>query len=212
MTSPENAGKAEAVVRLSASLTVQAFNKPNLTGGDVDFGGSPMLFRRSGCPLELAVENKSGVLLLYKAGAIGAGAIQRLQVGNIGDWQFNAIPTYDPVTHLMYVADSSSSGKYGEGLIAFRVRSGCTLDPTPVWQRSGGPGYWVSMSPPTVANGVVYYGDGSGDAVRAYDAATGKKLWGSGSLITDGIWSAPLVANGRLFVGSWDGNLYAFGP
>ena len=63
-----------------------------------------------------------------------------------------------------------------------------------------------------VASGVVYYGDGSGDVVRAYDAATGKKLWGSGSLITDGVWSAPLVANGRLFVGSWDCNLYACGP
>ena len=44
MTSPENVGKAEAVVRLSPSLHVQASNKPNLTGGDVDFGGSPMLF------------------------------------------------------------------------------------------------------------------------------------------------------------------------
>jgi outer membrane protein assembly factor BamB len=68
------------------------------------------------------------------------------------------------------------------------------------------------MSPPTVANGVVYYGDGSDDRLLAYNAATGKKLWGSGSLITDGIWAAPTVANGELFVGSWDGHLYAFGP
>ncbi len=212
MTSPEDYGKAEAVVRLDASLSVLSFNKPTLTGGDVDFGGSPMLFHRSGCPLELAVENKSGVLLLYKAKALGQGAIQRLQVGNVGDWQFNAIPAFDPVTDMLYVADSSGSGRYSEGLIAFQVRNTCLLNNVPVWQRPGGPGYWVSMSPPTVANGVVYYGDGSGDRLLAYNASTGKKLWGSGSLITDGIWAAPTVANGELFAGSWDGHLYAFGP
>jgi hypothetical protein len=68
-----------------------------------------MLFHRTGCPLELAVENKSGVVLLYRAGHIGAGPKQRLQVGNVSDWQFNAIPAYDPVTKMLYVADSSTS-------------------------------------------------------------------------------------------------------
>ena len=87
-----------------------------------------MLFHRTGCPLELAVENKSGVVLLYRAGHIGAGPKQRLQVGNVSDWQFNAIPAYDPVTKMLYVADSSTSTDpragvtYREGLIAFHVK------------------------------------------------------------------------------------------
>ena len=48
--------------------------------------------------------------------------------------------------------------------------------------------------------------------MNAFNAATGRRLWNSGSTITGGIWASPLVANGKLYVGSWDGNFYAFGP
>ena len=218
MVTPENTGYAEAVVRLSPSLKVQSFHQPNLVGGDVDFGGTPMLFQPPGCPLELAVENKSGVLLLYDTATIGAGPLESLQVGDQSDWQFNAIPAYDPVTNMVYVADSSSttdpntSISYSQGLIAFQVKPDCTLDPSPAWSAPNDPGRWVSMSPPTVANGVVYYGNGFGNTLLAYDAATGAPVWDSGSVIQGGIWAAPLVANGRLYAGSWDGHLYAFRP
>ena len=177
-----------------------------------------MLFQSPGCPLELVVENKSGLLMLYNAATIQSGAVESLQVGDQSDWQFNAIPAYDPITNMVYVADSSSttdpntSVSYSEGLIAFQVKSDCTLDPIPSWSAPNDPGRWVSMSPPTVANGVVYYGDGSGNKLFAYEAATGAPLWDSGSSILGGIWAAPLVVNGRLFVGSWDGHLYSFAP
>lgn len=217
MTSPETYGYGEAIVRLGPNLGVQSSDQPNLTGGDVDYGASPMLFRPKGCPLLLTVENKSGVLFVFHADSIHAGPIQALQVGNVGDWQFNAIPAWDPVSHMVYVADSSSSTDpntnvhYSEGLIAFHVAN-CMLKPRPAWLAPTDPGGWVSMGPPTVADGVVYYGDGFGDTLFAYDAATGAHLWNSGSTIAGGIWSAPLVANGRLYTGSWDGHLYAFGP
>lgn len=218
LTSPETFGFGNAVVRLGPKLGVQAASQPNLTGSDVDFGGSPMLFQPPGCPLELVVENKSGVLFVYHADSIHAGPAQALQVGNVNDWQFNAIPAYDPVTHMVYVADSSSSTdpnthvSYSEGLIAFGVRPNCTLAPAPAWSAPMDPGSRVSMSPPTVADGVVYYADGDGNTLFAYDAATGAHLWDSGTTIGGGIWAAPLVANGRLFAGSWDGHLYSFGP
>jgi len=218
MTSPETYRFGEAVGPLGPKLGVEESDQPNLSGGDVDYGGSPMLFQPKGCPLLLSVENKSGVLFLYHADSIHAGPTQALQVGSSSDWQFNAIPAYDPVTRMVYVADSSSSTdpkthvSYPEGLIAFHVRPNCTLAPTPAWAAPNGPGYGVSMSPPTVADGVVYYGDGSGNRLLAYNAATGAHLWNSGSTIQDGIWAAPLVANGRLYAGSWDGHLYAFGP
>ena len=217
LTSPETYKSANAMVELSSDLKLQASDHPPLTGFDVDFGASPMLFQPSGCPPLIAVENKSGVLFVYRARSIGAGPVQSLQVGNINDWQFNAIPAWDPVTRLVYVADSSSSTDkhthvhYREGLIAFSM-SGCKLAPTPAWSAPDDPGRRISMSPPTVANGVVYYGDGVGNTVHAYDASTGAPLWDSGSTITGGIWAAPLVANGTLFAGSWDGHLYAFGP
>ncbi len=217
MTTPETYGYGEAVVRLGPNLRVQSSDQPNLTGGDVDYGASPMLFRPKGCPLMLAVENKSGVLFVYHADSIHAGPTQALQVGNVSDWQFNAIPAWDPVTHLVYVADSSSSidpntgVHYAEGLIAFRVKN-CLLAPRPAWSAPKNPGGWISMGPPTVADGVVYYGDGFGNTLFAYNAATGAHLWDSDATIKGGIWSAPLVANGRLYAGSWDGHLYAFGP
>jgi len=220
LTSPENFGSADAVVRLSSSLVRQAIDKPPLTGGDVDFGASPMLFQPPSCPLMLVVENKSGILLLYRAGSIGSGPVQRLQVADVNDYQFNSIPVYDPVTQMVYVTSASDSSdtnshlqpKYRQGLIAFQVREDCTFKPTPAWSQPANLGYEISMSPPTVANGVVYYGDGGGDQELAFDAATGAPLWNSGSAIGDYVFAAPTVANGALYVGSWDGHLYKFVP
>jgi len=220
LTSPENFGSANSVVRLSSSLVRQAIDKPPLTGGDVDFGASPVLFQPAACPLMLAVENKSGVLLVYRAGSIGSGPVQRLQVADVNDWQFNSIPAFDPVTQMLYVTSASDSSdtdshlnpKYRQGLIAFQVRESCSLKPKPAWSQPANLGYDISLSPPTVANGVVYYGDGGGDQVLAFDAATGTPLWNSGSTIGDFIFAAPTVANGALYVGSWDGHLHKFVP
>jgi outer membrane protein assembly factor BamB len=73
-----------------------------------------------------------------------------------------------------------------------------------------GPGF-SSVSSPTVANGVVYYGDGRGSQEFAFNAATGAQLWSSGST-TGQLFAAPMVANGTLFVAAGDNHLYAFGP
>jgi outer membrane protein assembly factor BamB len=58
-----------------------------------------------------------------------------------------------------------------------------------------------------VANGVLYVSGGS--IFYALDASTGAILW----KYTTGSWinSSPVVANGTVYVGSADGNLYAFG-
>jgi outer membrane protein assembly factor BamB len=61
-------------------------------------------------------------------------------------------------------------------------------------------------SEPTVANGIVFVGIANGGAVKTYNAATGAKLWNSGSTITGGAtFAAPIVSSGTLYVGSWDG-------
>jgi outer membrane protein assembly factor BamB len=66
------------------------------------------------------------------------------------------------------------------------------------------------VSPPTVANGVVYYGDGRTDTEFAFNAATGQQLWHS-SVITGAVYAAPTMVNGKLLVPAWDHKLYAFG-
>ena len=90
--------------------------------------------------------------------------------------------------------------------------------------------------PPVIANGVVFaYGNGE-DTDQAYpdvgladvaerripgsthavlyalDAETGKELWSSGDQIkTWNHWSGVSVANGRVYLGTFDSMLYCFG-
>lgn len=100
---------------------------------------------------------------------------------------------------------------------------------------------WISRDmnraePPVIANGIVFaYGNGE-DTDQAYpdvgladtadrripgsthavlyalDAETGKELWSSGDQITSWThWSGLSVANGRVYIGTFDSNLYCFG-
>jgi outer membrane protein assembly factor BamB len=46
----------------------------------------------------------------------------------------------------------------------------------------------------------------------ALDAQTGKELWSSGNQIASwNHWSGISVANGRVYIATYDGNLYCFG-
>lgn len=100
---------------------------------------------------------------------------------------------------------------------------------------------WISRDmnraePPVVANGIVFaYGNGE-DTDQAYpdvgladtadrripgsthavlyalDAETGKELWSSADQITSfAHWTGLTVANGRVYLGTFDSNLYCFG-
>jgi outer membrane protein assembly factor BamB len=202
---------SDSVVELSSSLSVVGSNAPSLVGSDVDFGATPVLFRPAGCPVTLvAAKNKSGVLFVYGEGAVNAGYRQRLQVASVNDWRFNGLPAWDPVTNMLYIGNStdSSSGPYLHGMVALKAAANCSL--SLAWQKSVGQSF-TSVSSPTVANGVVYYGDGRASQEFAFDAATGTQLWSSGST-TGQLFAAPTLANGKLFVASWDHHLYAFGP
>ena len=46
----------------------------------------------------------------------------------------------------------------------------------------------------------------------ALDAQTGKELWSSGDEIKSwNHWSGISVANGRVYIGTFDGNIYSYG-
>jgi outer membrane protein assembly factor BamB/serine/threonine protein kinase len=91
---------------------------------------------------------------------------------------------------LVYV--SSDHGK----LYAFDAQTGQKK-----WEVDAGGG----SAPLTVANGLLYV---SSDKLYALDAQTGQKKWAV--LPGGGVSSSPAVANGFVYVGSDDGNLYAF--
>ncbi|MFH1856172.1 MAG: PQQ-binding-like beta-propeller repeat protein [Candidatus Omnitrophota bacterium] len=59
---------------------------------------------------------------------------------------------------------------------------------------------------PSIADGRAFFG--SGTNLYAVDENTGDIVW---SYNTGGTVSSPAIANGKVFVGSWDGKLYSFG-
>ena len=210
LTNPESFHYCENVVELTSLLRVLGSNYPGLTGGDVDFGATPILYQPPGCSPMVAAKNKTGVLVTYQRGNVSAGPFQRLQIASVSDYQFNGIPAWSDATHLLYIGNSSDSnlGTYKHGMLALSVDANCQLNLA--WQQIVGPNF-SSVSPPTVAGGLVYYGDGPGNQLLAFDSTTGTQLWSSGSTIQGAIFGAPTVVNGRVYVGAWDGKLYAFG-
>jgi outer membrane protein assembly factor BamB len=76
------------------------------------------------------------------------------------------------------------------------------------WNEPGGPRYGGALSSgaarriPNSRKAMLY----------ALDGQTGKELWNSGDTITSwNHFSGMTVANGRVYIGTWDGALYAFG-
>src|SRR5438309_1409912 len=113
LTNPESFRYSENVVELSSVLQVLGSNYPGLTGLDVDFGATPILYQPPGCSPMVAAKNKSGVLVTYERGNVSVGPTQRLQVANVSDWQFNGIPAWSDTTHLLYIGNSSDSNSGG---------------------------------------------------------------------------------------------------
>jgi len=127
--------------------------------------------------------------------------------------------------------------EYGEvqhgAIAAFKVEEkGGKTQLTPAWISRD----MNRAEPPVVANGIIFaYGSGE-DTDQAYpdvglddiaerripgsthavlyalDAETGKELWSSGDQIASwNHWSGLSVANGRVYIGTYDGVLYCFG-
>jgi hypothetical protein len=215
---PEQQPDAERVARLTPSLVLEASNHPGLRGIDVDFGSTPVLYRTPGCPGQLAVMNKSGALLVYLRDRIVRGPVQRMQMaGNRsrnGLGLFIGLPAFSPGARMLYVANPGPDhAPFRHGLVALRLGSDCRL--APAWQQTAGQEATSPFSSPTVANDVVYFGDGADGRVFALDARTGRRLWDSRDSIGGPVFAPSVIANGRLYVAAWSGGdggtLYAFG-
>ena len=226
----QNLDYSENVLSLTATLGLVGANYPgvppyNLLPGsppqgsdnDEDFGATPTLFTGPDGSACAAAINKSGLLVLYNRGNIGGGYTQYLTVNPpTDDADLVGLPAYSPATTLLYVPlpnDFVAGGTtYTHGLAAFKAQSGCTVNGTPAWDTALGilPSQ-TSLddphSPPTVANGVVYIGDGPGNHYYALNALTGSILFTSPSV--SGAYVAP-VADKNLYLATYGGSISAY--
>jgi outer membrane protein assembly factor BamB len=197
---------ADAVVRLDGGLGVVSWNYPGLVGNDVDFGSTPVLYDAGrGCGPQFLVENKTGEILIYDRDDVGAGPVDRLRVSSSS---IVGVAGWDPDVRRLYVGNPSDSpsGTYRHGLLAFKIGADCTLKLA--WQKTVGNG-GLSASPVT-ANGVVYFGDGGGHQLIAYDERTHAKLWSSRHVLTSSLQTEPIVVAGHVYLTSGS-ELHAFG-
>jgi outer membrane protein assembly factor BamB len=217
----QNATYAEQVVELSPTLgTIIANNYPtNIPTGpgfdDFDFGATPLLFQPSGCPALLAGVNKSGMFELYDRSTISNGPIQYIPMSIESDEaSFRGVPAYDPATGYVYVGMPATTGTYQPGLAAFSMAANCTLNTAPAWAASFGPAATTNnqepRSPISIANGVVYVSNYTGDTEYAFNASSGAQLWST----TLSSWGnvGTVIINGMVYVGAADGTITAWAP
>lgn len=141
-------------------------------------------------------------------------------------------PFWGPKHSAFKAPIENGETRYG-AIVAFKVEEkGGKLQLTPAWISHD----MNHAEPPVIANGVIFgYGNGE-DTDQAYpdvgladtadrripgsthailyalDAQTGKELWSSGDQIKSwNHWSGITVANGRVYIGTFDSMLYCFG-
>lgn len=193
---------ARAIIALRKSLSVKdVWQLPDseVSNPDSDWGGTPTLFRDAGGRNLIAAVNKNGFVYAFLRGHLRAGPVWRRQIArpdlNISSAAFGG--------GSLFVAGSAGQ----EGGVAYKgsVRA---LDPatgTVRWLVATPGAVWPALS---YVNGLLI--DGAGKTLQVRNASTGHVLF---SYKTGGALYGPAaVANGRIFVGSTDGNVYAFGP
>jgi outer membrane protein assembly factor BamB len=220
---------ADRMVALDAGLNVLGSWEPThptnfpCSGApcDLDFGATPLVFKPSGCPTMAAAGSKDGNLYVEDVATLAQNGApkQTLRLNAANDWLgsggVGGVPAYWPDGRMVIVTDVGPgvTGISG-GVVGLHVKDDCTLEVA--WSTPLG-GNTQPDSTPTVANGVVFVGEGNGGKVHAYDATNGHELWSGGG--PGATYAAPIVANGTVYAGSWDafgtadkGTVRAFAP
>lgn len=139
-------------------------------------------------------------IYIYRAAPFGVNPLQSLfndiLVGDVA---------WDQASQTMITANLDAMKAYSIGKSCLTQRK---------WVQPGisapGGAKGQAVSPPTIANGIVYYGNGEAETVRAFDLGTGKRLWAA--TMGGAVFAQPTVAGGALIVPAWDGKVTAFRP
>jgi outer membrane protein assembly factor BamB len=177
---------------------------------DLDFGSTPVVYQPSNCPTLTATGNKNGYVYVIGTSTLAASGapLQAIQLNaandSLGSGGVGGTPAYWDAGRMLFVSDvGPGMGSIAGGIVGLSIQADCTL--RVAWSSTLG-GNALPDSTPTVANGVVFVGEGNGAAVHAYNAQTGVQLWSSGTFPGSSTFAAPIVADGKLIFGSWNGS------
>ena len=190
----ESGQYSDSVIELTApALGFVADEQPesNLQS-DYDIGATTVLYDDSGGKCAAFQRKDGNFFTIDRTHLLNGAYATKLMLGG----QL-ATPAYSPATHALYASVPN-------GVAKLAIGPNCTV--SVAWQIPIGAN---GESPAVVAGNVVYAAGGS--KLYALDASTGAILWNSGTTITGTIIPAPTVVNGRVYVSSRDGHLYAFG-
>ena len=199
----EYAGHGEQIVELGPDLRVRGSNHPRdiHQKEDLDFVGSPVLFRHAVCGQLAAALNKNGFLYVWRLGRLSAGPLVTLRLSK----PTLAAPlltqaAYSPVTGALYVSTPSR-------LVRVDLDRRCRGRVK--WGRQVGSGLFNGS--PTIAGDTVWLVQNAfeGSALVGVRAGSGvvrfrAKLAGPG-------YVAPTVVGDRIYVPTYNGGIQGFG-
>jgi outer membrane protein assembly factor BamB len=196
----EWAGYGERLVELSPDLRLRSANHPRdiFEPNDLDFVGSPVVFTPTGCPELVAALNKNGRAYVWRSDAIQAGPQSSLGLISLNAPAVLTQPAFHQRSRSLYVVTQSR-------LVRIAVGAGCRA--RVVWSRRIGGGRLNSS--PTIAGDTIWF-TRAGDPNMLVGAATGSGRIRFRTLLRDPVFTAPTVVGNRVFVGSFEGRVYAF--
>jgi hypothetical protein len=198
----EYAGHGEQIVELRLDLRVRGSNHPRdiRKTDDLDFVGSPVLFRHRVCGDLAAALNKNGFLYMWRTKRLSAGPVVRLRLST----PTLAAPlltqaAYSPRTGAVYVSTPSRLVRVDvDGRCRGRVK----------WSRKVGSGLFNGS--PTIAGDTVWLVENAFEG----SALVGVRL-GSGAIryrarLAGPAYVAPTVFGGRIYVPTYTGGVQSF--
>lgn len=207
---------SDSIIALTGNLNVLgSYNPPQASSYscaqapcDLDFASTPVFFQPPNCPAMVAAGNKDGNLYVFRVSDLTASGspFQVLQLNvpsdSIGSGGVAGVPAYSAADNMLFVTTAGAGfGGVAAGVVGLNITSSCNLQVG--WSIPLG-GSDMPNSTPTVANGIVFVGEGKTGIVHAYNATTGAQLWQSSAQFgAASTYTAPIVAGGKIYTGSW---------
>jgi len=207
---------ASAIIELHASDLAYVGSwsiPPSEMVDDSDFGSAPTLFTATIAgvlrPL-VGIAHKNGRYYAFIRGALGQGPVWKKRVAGGGGCPECGKGSISPSAWdgtRLYVAGGHTAVNHTRCLGSVRA-----LNPATgafLWEHCLTSG--VVLAAVTVVPGVVVVDGGS--SLLALDAASGRTLFSYKDHTMGSVfYGAASISKGRLYVGNFDGNFYAFGP